>query len=119
MRACGILICLMTFGLACSAEQPLPSGTPRKDILVYAPKPPYPYELRAQHRGGSGVFVFEVETDSGLVLSVTVEKSTGIPELDESTVNTLRQWRFKPHRAAKKVKIPITFTMAGAERKHR
>jgi TonB family protein len=58
---------------------------------------------------GSGVFTLNVDTESGAVTSVQIEKSTGWGILDASCLKTFKQWRFKPHAVAK-VHMPITFT---------
>jgi protein TonB len=84
-----------------------------KAMAVYAPRPPYPYEARAHKITGSGVCVVDVDTPSGNVTSASMSQSIGSPILDNATVSTFRQWRFRPGTVSK-VRIPITFTMTGA-----
>lgn len=84
-----------------------------KALAVYSPRPAYPYEARSRHIMGSGVCVVEVDSASGRVTSATMAQSIGNPILDNSAVSAFRQWRFKPGTVSK-VRIPITFTMAGA-----
>ncbi len=84
-----------------------------KALAVYAPRPAYPYEARSHHITGSGVCVVTVDTGSGHVTDATMAQSIGNAALDNSALSTFRQWRFKPGTVSK-VKIPITFTMAGA-----
>ena len=93
------------------AKPPLvgPHGEPAKEVAIYAPKPDYPELLRKQHRGGAGVFVLHVNTETGLVSSVEASKSTGIPLLDASCKAAFMRWRFKPHIVAPKVIIPVSF----------
>lgn len=84
-----------------------------KALAISKPQPPYPYEARAHHITGSGVCVVSVDTASGSVTDATMAVSIGNNLLDQSALNTFRRWKFKPGTVAK-VKIPITFTMAGA-----
>jgi TonB family protein len=95
-----------------------PSGTMNmssaKASAISAPKPPYPYECRAHHITGSGVCVVTVDVASGSVTDAEMVQSTGNAQLDSATSSTFRHWKFRPGSTAPKVKIPITFTMAGA-----
>ena len=83
-----------------------------KALAVSRPQPPYPYEARAHHITGSGVCVVTVGPD-GSVTDATMAQSIGNNLLDQSAVSTFRRWKFRPGTVSK-VKIPITFTMAGA-----
>ena len=95
-----------------------PSGTMNmssaKASAVSAPRPPYPYECRAKRITGSGVCVVSVDPSSGSVTDATMAQSTGNNLLDQATLSTFRRWKFRPGTTAPRVKIPITFTMAGA-----
>jgi TonB family protein len=84
---------------------------PAKEFAIYAPRPEYPLSVRKQHKSGAGVFVLNLDSNTGNVTSVKVQKSTGVKELDESVVKTFSQWRFKPHLNFTKVNIPIAFTL--------
>ena len=84
-----------------------------KALAISAPRPEYPYEARSRHIMGSGVCVVAVDVGSGTVTDANMAQSTGNPILDNSAVSAFRRWRFKPGTVSK-VKIPITFTMAGA-----
>jgi len=83
-----------------------------KALAVSRPQPPYPYEARAHHITGSGVCVVTVGPD-GSVTDATMAQSIGNNLLDQSATSTFRRWKFRPGTVSK-VKIPITFTMAGA-----
>jgi len=85
-----------------------------KALATYAPRPQYPYEARSRHVTGSGVCVVEVDAGSGSVSSASMTQSIGNPILDNAAVSAFRQWRFKPGTVSK-VRIPITFTMTGAQ----
>jgi protein TonB len=84
-----------------------------KALAVVRPLPSYPYEARAHKITGTGVMIMHVDSGSGEVTDVTVQKSTGSPILDEAAVSGLKRWRFRPGTASK-VTAPITFTMSGA-----
>ncbi len=84
-----------------------------KALAINAPRPEYPYEARSRHVMGSGVCVVSVDVASGSVTDATMVQSIGNPILDNAALSAFRRWRFKPGMVSK-VKIPITFTMAGA-----
>jgi periplasmic protein TonB len=84
-----------------------------KALAISKPQPPYPYEARAHHITGSGICVVTVDPASGNVTDATMVQSIGNNLLDQSATNTFKRWKFKPG-SVSKVKIPITFTMAGA-----
>lgn len=83
-----------------------------KALAVSKPQPPYPYEARAHHIVGSGICVVTVGPD-GSVTDATMAQSIGNNLLDQSALSTFKRWKFRPGTVTK-VKIPITFTMAGA-----
>lgn len=80
---------------------------------VSAPHPTYPYEARRSKQTGSGRFVITFD-DSGNATNVSVARSTGSPILDQTSVNTFMRWRCKPG-FYKKVVVPITYTLQGAQ----
>lgn len=83
-----------------------------KALAVYAPRPSYPYEARSRRITGSGVCVVNVDTASGRVTDASMAQSIN-PILDNAAVSAFKNWRFKPGTVSK-VRIPITFTLAGA-----
>jgi len=85
-----------------------------KASAISAPRPPYPYEARAKHITGSGVCILTVDPASGSVTDATMAQSTGNAMLDSATTSTFKRWKFKAGATAPRVKVPITFTMAGA-----
>jgi len=85
--------------------KPLPSN----------PEPVYPEELRRIGIGGSVLLRVVIRPD-GFVERVTVERSSGYPALDQSSVTAVQQWRFEPARRGGvpvhfEVRVPITFTI--------
>ena len=83
-----------------------------KAIVAYAPRPVYPYEARRQRVTGSCVASLTIDQSSGTVTSVLMTQSCGNAILDNSTLDALRRWRFKPG-SATKVQVPITYTLMG------
>ena len=55
-----------------------------------------------------------VDTVSGAVTSAVMAQSTGNSALDNAAISAFRRWRFKPGTVSK-VRMPINFTMTGAE----
>jgi TonB family protein len=85
-----------------------------KALATYAPRPQYPHQARSRHITGRGVCVVEVDAGNGSVTSASMASSIGNPILDKAALSAFRQWRFKPG-SVSKVRIPITFTMTGAQ----
>jgi periplasmic protein TonB len=84
-----------------------------KAMVAYAPRPVYPYEARRQRMTGSGVALLTVDRALGTVTDVLMAQSCGSAILDDSTLDALRRWRFKPGSVAR-VQVPITYTLMGA-----
>jgi TonB family protein len=78
---------------------------------VYAPRPQYPYEARTRRIMGSALFRMTLDLRTGVVIKVTMIKSTGSPILDNACLSAFRQWRFNPGRW-KEVDLPVIFVMA-------
>jgi TonB family protein len=83
-----------------------------KATVAYAPRPVYPYEARRQRVTGSGVALLTVNQTSGTVTDVRMAQSCGNVILDNSTLDALRRWRFKPG-GVTQVEVPITYTLMG------
>ncbi len=89
---------------------PAPSG---RAAMIFKPNIQYPYEAKRSKITGSGVILVSV-SPSGSVNSATMGKSTGSPILDNAATSAFRSARFKPG-TVPNVKIPITFTLTGAQ----
>jgi TonB family protein len=107
MKHC-LVIVLVTFIAHVALADSI--SKPRKEDLIYAPRPEYPYKARLHYLRGSGSFILRVRTD-GTIARVDVEDSTGAPLLDQTAIAAYSKWRFKPGRV-KAVRVPISFTMA-------
>jgi TonB family protein len=83
-----------------------------KAKVAYAPRPVYPYEARRQRVTGSGVALLTVDQTSATVTDVRMAQSCGNVILDNSTLDALRRWRFKPG-GVTQVEVPITYTLMG------
>lgn len=75
-----------------------PATPPRSDAAyLNNPRPPYP--LAARRRGDQGtVLVRVLVTAQGLAASVSLEKTSGHPSLDEAALAAVKTWRFVPAR---------------------
>ena len=83
-----------------------------KATVAYAPRPVYPYQARRQRLTGSGIALLTVDQTSGAVTDVRMAQSCGNVILDNSTLDALRRWRFKPG-GVTQVEVPITYTLMG------
>jgi len=95
-----------------SADAPTLNGEQIKSCVLYAPKPYYPSRARREYKTGAGIFLLNVDQETGAVTSIKIEKTTGRWSLDASCLKTLIKWRFKPHTLTK-VHVPVRFLCAG------
>jgi protein TonB len=71
---------------------------------------PYPgYPPGARRVEGSGVFLLHIDTRTGNVNTVEVQKSTGHRVLDIEAIKALRRWRFRPGIPYELIRLPVTF----------
>jgi TonB family protein len=110
----GTSIVLLSFAPLISDAQPAKFD---KRLLVgenfpWQYRPPYPIEARRQRLTGSGVYILHIDSKTGHVTSVTIQKSTGHKLLDDAVLETCVHWRFKPHLVTD-VRFPITFSIGG------
>jgi len=84
-----------------------------KALVMYAPRPVYPYEARRHRITGSGIALLIVDPTDGGVTAVQMAQSCGNAILDNATLEAFRRWRFKPG-TAPTVQVPITYTLTGA-----
>ena len=59
---------------------------------------------------GKGIFLLNVNTKTGRVTSIKIEKKTGYDILDVAALEALIKWRFKPNTFAR-VHVPVLFGM--------
>ncbi|MBA3961182.1 MAG: TonB family protein [Chthoniobacterales bacterium] len=71
----------------------------------------YSFQDRRNHNQGAGVFRLVLDLKTGRVTNMMILKSTGIRSLDQSALNALRQWRWKPGKW-QEVDFPVSFGMA-------
>jgi TonB family protein len=89
-------------------------STSARVSALTAPRLEYPYEARRQRITGSGIAALTVDPVNGSVTSVVMDVSTGNPVLDNAAVTGFHRWRFKPG-AVSRVRLPITYTLTGAQ----
>jgi TonB family protein len=80
-------------------------------FAIKHPSPKYPYAERSSRHEGSGVYRLIIDTKTGLVARVLIEKSSGHKGLDDSAIEAYLQWRWKPG-TWKEVMFPSTWVMA-------
>ena len=80
-----------------------------KALFIEHPAPDAAKLRQSRGMKGSGVFLLHIDSATGTVKSVDVEKSTGTPLLDEIAVETLQKWRARPG-TNPIVHIPWSFT---------
>ena len=77
-------------------------------MAITAPLPEYTYEMKRRNLSGSGVCLVTVDPATGTVTDATMFRSTGNPLLDKSTMQTFKNWRFKPGTVSR-VRVPISY----------
>jgi len=86
---------------------PVSSGA--LEVPSYYRNPPPPYPAEARELKEEGLVMLQTAVDAqGKVVSVSVSQSSGFPLLDESAVQTVKDWQFKP---AQMAGIPISTTV--------
>jgi TonB family protein len=93
------------------------TGVPLEQInaaadAINAPRPKYPSRAQIAGWTGQAVVLMEVDYRTGRVSSARLLKSTGHEILDESAMDALRRWQFRP-RTWSPVRVPVTFTRQG------
>ncbi len=72
-------------------------GMLRATPLGYGENPPMPYPHSARRRGWEGEVLLRVEVStSGKVISAHIEASSGYGILDETALQAVSNWRFRP-----------------------
>jgi TonB family protein len=105
---CGLVV--LTGRDCLSADAPTLNTEQMKRFVLFAPKPKYPSRVRREYKTGAGVFLLNVDQETGVVASVKIEKTTGLWSLDVACLKALIRWRFKPHTLIK-VHVPVRFVM--------
>jgi len=111
MRPCLLLLVFVSAVSTSPAASPEPISLDdalRQSLLLTAPMPDYPYEMRRHGVEGRGVFELKFDYDTGHLREVHVLKSTGTPMLDGYAIGALKLWKAKPH-AVHAVLVPVAF----------
>jgi TonB family protein len=94
---------------AASISAPVPvSLSVAQSMAITAPLPDYSYEMKRRNLSGSGVCIVTVDSATGTVTNATMFQSTGSPLLDKLTIQTFKNWRFKPGTVSQ-VRVPISY----------
>jgi TonB family protein len=108
------LVFAVSFGRCSFAAQPAEFDESQLvgGQIPKAYRPDYPREARARRETGGGVFILHIDSNTGAVASITVQKSTGYRLLDAAALTSCIHWRFKPHTITE-VRLPMTFSLQG------
>src|SRR5262245_28132967 len=80
-------------GVSFGAQPPLLTVA---QAAMFTPKPKYPEAARRKRLMGKGIFLLNVNTKTGRVTSIKIERKTGYDLLDVAALEALIKWRFKP-----------------------
>ena len=100
------------------APDPPPLIPPRFNAdYLQNPAPAYPALARRMHEQGRVLIRVLVSAD-GMPEQIELKMSSGFPRLDQSALETIRNWKFVPARQGDQkiaawVVVPITFTLDG------
>lgn len=75
----------------------------------------YPRELRAAGVRGTALVAFLIQADGTVADEVTVERSSGHPELDQAAVRVVRRLEFVPawiHEGEGHCRVPVRTSLA-------
>ena len=92
------------------------AGTNTRPDYLDNPAPTYP--AVARRLGQEGTVLLRVDVDAkGSPTRVTLQKSSGFPLLDNTAIQSVKRWKFKPAQVAfltvgATVDVPITFRLA-------
>jgi TonB family protein len=92
-----------------SIPEPVPmSLSVAQSMAISAPLPGYTYEAKRRKLTGNGICVVTIDTATGTVTDATMFQSTGSTMLDKLTIQTFKNWRFKPGTVSQ-VRVPISY----------
>ena len=86
--------------------------TDERPAMIYKPTIYYPTEARRARISGRGIVVLAVDSETGKVTDVWMEKSTGHAVLDRETIRAFREARFSKGTYSR-IRIPIAFSLWG------
>ena len=109
---CAIVAGVILLG-GCEGPIQPPAIAPTQPLAVDTPPPEYPAQLACDDIGGTVGLIMEIGLD-GSPVNIRVENSSGQPALDQSAMDTVGTWTFRPAtRNGKPVttdlRVPVTF----------
>jgi protein TonB len=113
LRASATVACA-AFLAACGGGEPQPLPPPPTQVVaVDTPVPEYPVSLACADIGGVVEVQLLVGTD-GRPVRATLQKRSGVPELDQLAIEAVQSWQFRPATANGQpvqatIQVPITF----------
>lgn len=108
----GIASCVLS-GCGPAGEKPAATIAPTEVAAIKTPPPEYPIELACTSVGGKSVLKVVIGPQ-GTPTEVTLLRSSGSPQLDESAQRRVREWQFKPatrngQAVAATIQVPVSF----------
>ncbi|WP_052100821.1 energy transducer TonB [Novilysobacter arseniciresistens] len=87
---------------------------PTQPVALDTPPPAYPAELACFDRGGTVGLLMKIGVD-GSPADIRVETSSGHPQLDQSALDAVQGWKFRPatrngNPVATDLRVPVTFS---------
>ena len=109
---CAIVAGVILLG-GCEGPIQAPAIAPTQPLAVDTPPPEYPAQLACDDIGGTVGLIMEIGVD-GSPVNIRVENRSGQPALDQSAMDTVGTWTFRPAtRNGKPVttdlRVPVTF----------
>ncbi|MEP6937560.1 MAG: energy transducer TonB [Chthoniobacterales bacterium] len=89
----------------------------RRDLLIVAVRPDYPWAARRFGQRGAGVFDLRFDFETGNLREVHVVRSAGVRALDGYAIGALKLWKAKP-RSLLGLRVAIEFTRPGPDMLH-
>lgn len=105
------------FDIAPSQDKGRAQSTVVMNNPVYVSKAAPRYPRRARLRGQQGTVYLLLDVDAeGHVITVIVQKSSGVGALDRAAVKAAKKWRIQPAKragiaVASKVRVPVQFNL--------
>ncbi len=109
---CGVLLSLALLA-GCEGPVQAPPVPPTQPLAVDTPPPSYPPELACDDIGGTVGLIMKIGVE-GSPTDVRVESSSGQPALDQSAMDAVETWTFRPatrngNPVSTGLRVPVTF----------
>ncbi len=108
----GLVLSLVLLA-GCEGPVQAPAIAPTQPLAVDTPPPAYPPELACDDIGGTVGLIMKIGVE-GSPTDVRVETSSGQPTLDQSAMDAVQTWTFRPatrngNPVSTGLRVPVTF----------